>query len=167
MMSVPGLIRLGARQSWSGVAEVRAQEMTRSSGAHARSLGKTVEASGICGQWPERAFRFTIGSGGHVLTITATGDHHRPQPRSAPGSGGQPGPARPRHRRHPIPPAEHPGRDRVDGTGAGHRSDADAFYRILDQLAAKLGGPSYLADCTGRSGCPPRGSYSVSSRATR
>jgi hypothetical protein len=33
MMSVPDLTRLGARQSWSGVAEVRAQEMTRSSGA--------------------------------------------------------------------------------------------------------------------------------------
>jgi hypothetical protein len=47
----------------------------------------------------------------------------------------------------------------VAGTGAGHRSDADAFYRILDQLAAKLGGPRYLADCTGRSGCPPRGLY--------
>ena len=31
-----------------------------SSGAHATSLGKTVAASGVCGQWPEHAFRFTV-----------------------------------------------------------------------------------------------------------
>ena len=79
MVSVPDLTRLGARRSWHGVAEVRAQEMTYSSMAHATSLGKTVTASGICGQWPERAFRFTIGPGGDVLTITATWlDRHRP-----------------------------------------------------------------------------------------
>jgi hypothetical protein len=47
-VSVPDLIRLGTRQSWHGMAEVRAQEMTCSSGAHATSLGKAVAASGIC-----------------------------------------------------------------------------------------------------------------------
>ena len=75
MVSVPDLTRLGARQSWYGVAEVRAQEMTYSSGAHATALGKTIAASDICGQWPQRTFRFTIGLGGDVLTITATGAH--------------------------------------------------------------------------------------------
>jgi hypothetical protein len=49
MVSVPDLARLGARQSWYGMAGVRAQEMKGSSGAHATSLGKTVAASGICG----------------------------------------------------------------------------------------------------------------------
>jgi len=83
MVSVPDLTRLGARRSWYGVAEVRAQEMTYSSMAHATSLGKTVAANGICGQWPERAFRFTIGPGGDELTITATGDHHRREARPA------------------------------------------------------------------------------------
>ena len=54
VVSLPGLTRLGTRQSWHGVAEVRAQEMTYSSMAHATSLGKTVAASALCGQWPER-----------------------------------------------------------------------------------------------------------------
>jgi len=93
MVSVPDLTRLGARRSWYGVAEVRAQEMTYSSMAHPTSLGKTVAASGICGQWPERAFRFTIGPGGDALTITATGDHHRREARPAPTSGCQSRPA--------------------------------------------------------------------------
>jgi len=39
MVTIPDLTRLGARQSWYGVAEVRAEQMTRSSGAHATSLG--------------------------------------------------------------------------------------------------------------------------------
>ena len=43
--------------------------------------------------------------------------------------------------------------------GGGRRSDADEFYRILDQLAARLGGPRRLRDCTGSSGCPPQGVY--------
>lgn len=34
VVSTPGLARLGARQSWSGMAGVPAREMTRSSGAH-------------------------------------------------------------------------------------------------------------------------------------
>jgi hypothetical protein len=72
-VGVPGLTRLGERHSWYGVAEVRMREMAHGSGAHATSLGKTVAASGICTQWPERVFRFTIGSRGDVLSITAAG----------------------------------------------------------------------------------------------
>jgi hypothetical protein len=33
------------------------------------------------------------------------------------------------------------------------------FYRILDQLAARLGGPWRLRDYPGSSGCPPQGAY--------
>jgi hypothetical protein len=159
MVSVPDLTRLGARQSWYGVAEIRAQEMTYSSMAHATSLGKTVAASGICRKWPERVFRFTIGTGGDALTITATRDHHRREARPAPRSGGQSGPARPQDRRQPVPQAEPTGRHRAPGRGGDRRSDADEFYRILDQLAAKLAGPRRLRDCTGSSGCPPQGVY--------
>jgi hypothetical protein len=72
-VDVPGLARLGERHSWRGVAVVRMREMAHGSGAHATSLGKTVAASGICAQWPEHVFRFTIGSGGDVLSITAAG----------------------------------------------------------------------------------------------
>ncbi len=158
-VSVPGLARLGARRSWYGVAEVRAQEMTSSSMAHATSLGKTVAASGICGQWPERAFRFTIGAGGDVLTITATGDHHRREARPAPRPGGRSGPARPPEGRLPVPQAEPAERDRVAGAGGDRGSDAGEFYRILEQLAARLGGPRRLRDCGGSSGCPLQGIY--------
>jgi hypothetical protein len=71
MLTVPDLAPSGKRQSWAGVAEVRMREMTHSSGAHATSLGKIVAASGICADWPDRVFQFTIGSRGDVLTITA------------------------------------------------------------------------------------------------
>ena len=157
VVAIPDLTRLGARQSWYGVAEVRAHKMIRSSGAHATSLGTAVADSGICGQWPERTFRFTIGAAGNVLTVTATADHHwQPRPPSRPG--GQAGPARPQQRREPVPRGEHAGRDRADGIG-DHRSDADEFYQILDRLAARLGGPRYLRECTGSSGCPAQGLY--------
>jgi hypothetical protein len=158
MVSVPDLPRLGARQSWYGMAEVRAQGMTCSSGAHAMSLGKTIAASGICEQWPERAFRFTIGSGGDMLTITAIAGHHRRVARPVPGSGGQLRPARPLDRRL-VRRSEPAGGDLAPGRGAGGGSDAGEFYRILDQLAARLGGPRRLRECTGRSGCPPQGVY--------
>jgi hypothetical protein len=133
--------------------------MTYSSMAHATSLGKTVAASGICGQWPERAFRFTIGTGGDVLTITATGDHNRREAGPTPRPGGHSRPARPQERRQPVPQAEPTGRDRAPGMGDHLRSETSEFYRILDQLAARLGGPRRLRDCTGSSGCPPQGVY--------
>jgi hypothetical protein len=152
---VPDLTQLGARQSWHGTAEVRAQEMTHSSGAHATSLGKTLAASGICRQWPGRAFRFTINAGGDVLTITATADHHREECGPASGAGSKPRQARPQARRQPGP--ARPGHPPV--TGGGRRADADEFYRILDLLAVRLGGPRHLRECTGSSGCPPQGLY--------
>jgi hypothetical protein len=153
-VSVPDLPRMGARQSWHGTAEVRAQEMTCSSGAHATSLGKTVAASGICRQWPGRAFRFTISAGGDVLTISTTADHHLPEGGPAPGPRSQPRPAGLEDRQ---PDPARPGYQ--SATGGGRRPDADEFYRLLDKLAARLGGPRRLRDCTGSSGCPPQGLY--------
>src|SRR5439155_24933255 len=84
VVEVPELHRLGARHSWYGIAEVRGRELTHSSMAHATSLGKTVAASGICEPWPDRTFRFTIGTAGGVLTIvTAKNAHTQPGRRSA------------------------------------------------------------------------------------
>ena len=76
VISVPDLARLGARQSWYGIAEVRGQELTYSSKAHATSLGKQIAASGICKQWPQSTFRFMIGADGGVLTITMAQEDH-------------------------------------------------------------------------------------------
>jgi hypothetical protein len=70
VVSLPDLTRLGIRQSWHGIAEVRGQELTHSSGAHATSLGKGIAASGICKPWPQSTFRFMIDAAGSVLTIT-------------------------------------------------------------------------------------------------
>jgi hypothetical protein len=139
VLSVPGLSRLGARQSWHGMAEVRAQEITRSSGAHATSLGKMVAASGICGQWPDRVFLFTISTAGDLLTITPT--------------------ARSQDSRPSGPRLEPAGNSHPRSTSGDRKSDADEFYRILNQLAARIGGPRHLRDCTGKSGCPPQGVY--------
>ncbi len=43
--------------------------------------------------------------------------------------------------------------------GSDRQSDIDEFYRILDQLSAKMGGPRRLRDCTGNPGRPPQGVY--------
>jgi hypothetical protein len=154
-VSVPGLTRLGARQSWHGTADVLGQEMLGSSGAHATSLGKTVAGSGICLPWPGRAFRFTISAAGDTLTITTTADHRRREGSPGSGADGRSGPARPEDgwRSGPGGPGHPP------AAGGGRRADAGEFYRILDQLAARLGGPRRLRECTGRSGCPPQGLY--------
>ena len=64
MVATPGLRDLGGRQSWYGLAEVRAGEMTRSSMAHATSLGRTIAASGICAPWPQDTFRLVINAAG-------------------------------------------------------------------------------------------------------
>jgi hypothetical protein len=79
VVRVPDLARLGGRQSWYGIAEVRGQELTNSSGAHATSLGKQIMASGICNQWPQCTFRFVIGADGGVLTITMTQRDNGPE----------------------------------------------------------------------------------------
>ena len=152
-MRVPGLTRLGERQSWYGTADVLGQETAGRSGAHATSLGKTVADSGICRPWPGRAFRFTVSAAGDMLTITAAADHRRLEGGPAPGPGSQPRPARPDDRRQPGP--ARPGHLPV--ADDGRRADAGEFYRILDQLAAGMGGPRRLRKCTGRSGCPPQG----------
>jgi hypothetical protein len=78
-VSVSDLPRLGARQSWHGIAEVRGQELPNSSGAHATSLGKQIAASGICEQWPHSTFRFTISADGGVLTITTAQKDNGPE----------------------------------------------------------------------------------------
>jgi len=155
VVSVPDLIRLGARQSWHGTAEVLAQEMLGSSGAHATSLGKTVAAGGICRPWPGHAFRFTISAAGDMLTITAAANYYHREGSPGPGAGSQPTPARPEDGRQSGP--ARPGHLPV--TDGCRRADVDEFYRILDQLAARLDGPRRLHECTGRSGCPPQGLY--------
>lgn len=84
MVDVAGVTRLGDRKSWYGIAEVCGREMTRSSMAHAASLGRAVAATGICATWPERTFRFTIGATG-VLSITTADRRARPRPAAAGG----------------------------------------------------------------------------------
>jgi len=152
-LPVPGLARSGERQSWHGTAEIRARELTQSSGAHATSLGKTVAASGICTQWPERLFRFMISADGQTLMIAALADHHR-DARSAPRPGDDSSLTRPRGKRQSIPRYEPNIRD-----SDNNRSDTDDLYRILDRLTARSGGLRRLRDCTGASGCPPQGIY--------
>src|SRR5215472_9362568 len=78
IVDLAGVRCLGDRQSWYGVAEVCGREMTRSSMAHATSLGRTVAASGLCAAWPERTFRFTIGATG-ALTVTVADQQPRPR----------------------------------------------------------------------------------------
>jgi TIR domain len=80
-VSVPDLARLGARQSWYGLAEIRGQELVRSSGAHATSLGRQIAASGMCKQWPRRTFRLVVGVDG--LTITTAQEHQGQEIRPA------------------------------------------------------------------------------------
>jgi hypothetical protein len=159
VVGVPDLRRLGTRGSWYGVAEVRGQQVTRSSMAHSASLGKTVAASGICERWPERTFRFTIGAGGDVLTITTAADHQ-----TRPG-----GPtARPREQAHRVHAHDvlQPGRraapgqrSRTRGTAGDRQADTDEFYMVLGDLARYLGGPRRLRDCTVRNGWPRHGVY--------
>ena len=150
----PGLRGSGGRQSWYGLAEVRAGEMTHSSMAHATSLGRTVAASGICAQWPQDTFRLAISAAGDALTITAashqaslagTTGRHR-QARRAPAT---PAPA-PAARAVPAPAG--PARVMAGQAGPGE------FYRMLAELAGLLGGARPLRDC--RAGdCPGGGVY--------
>ena len=54
VVRLPGLTRLGTRQSWHGVAEVRAQEMTYSSMAHATSLARRLRPAPCAGSGQNR-----------------------------------------------------------------------------------------------------------------
>jgi hypothetical protein len=59
----------------------------------------------------------------------------------------------------PAPRADHPRRYRLPGIPGGRGSETDEFYRVLDELAARLGGPRRRRGYTVRSGCPPQGLY--------
>lgn len=131
-IALRGLRDLGERQSWHGLAEVRATELTRRSMAHATSLGKTVAASRLCQRWPEQTFRFSISTAGDILTVAATAGR-----RSRPGS-----PAG-TWRSHP---------------GNAVAADPDEFYRMLDELAELRGGIRPLREFTSGS-CPRQGVY--------
>ncbi len=156
-VATPGLRDLGDRQSWCGLAEVRTGEMTRSSMAHATSLGKTIAASGICATWPRDTFRLVINAAGDAVTITAghqdsqagtTARHvldHRPPAAHAADS--RPAPAA-----RTIPAKPGPA-----GVMAG-RAGPGEFYRLLAELAGLAGGARRLRDC--RAGdCPAGGVY--------
>jgi len=43
--------------------------------------------------------------------------------------------------------------------GADRRRDLDRFYKLLDRLSARLGGPRCLGQCRGVDGWPERGVY--------
>ena len=158
VVSLPGLTRLGTRQSWHGVAEVRAQEMTYSSMAHATSLGKTVAASALCGPWPERVFRFTIDASGDVLTITRAEEHRRREASPAPQSGARPAPAQRQEKSQSISRAEPTGGGVASGMDSDRQSDIDEFYRILDQLPQRGGS---------RAGTRPRRGHGRQARHNR
>lgn len=42
---------------------------------------------------------------------------------------------------------------------SSRQSDTDAFYKLLDELGTRLGGPRMLKDCTGSTGWPRYGVY--------
>jgi hypothetical protein len=154
---LPGLRRLGARQSWYGVAEVRGREVVRSSMAHATSLGKTVARSGACERWPGNTFRFTMSADGGVLTITTAKEARtwpaetRRQHHLVPDHESQPSQSAERAKSSP--------RSYAPGRAGDRQADTDEFYRLLDDLARRLGGPRHLRDCNRRSGWPRQGIY--------
>lgn len=143
---VPGLRDLGKRESWSGLAEVRADKLLYSRRAHATSLGKTVAASGICAQWPQRTFRFALSTAGDVLTITASRGQRT---NAVTGRGVRPTPAG-----QAVSSVSGSASKAAVPAGADHGE----FYRILSELAEHLGGAPRLRDCDARS-CPRQGVY--------
>jgi hypothetical protein len=150
VIQVPGLRNAGERQSWYGAVEVRGRVAMPSSMAHARSLGHTIAASGLCARWPKSTFRFTIAAPGDTLTIgTASGRH--PQP-AAPAANP---PARAAANRPAARGADAPelaaGMSQSRGHHDGRPSEAaaDRFYLALGELAEILHGPRRLRDCHG------------------
>lgn len=158
-VSVPELQHLGARRSWYGTAEVRGREVTRSAMAHAVSLGRAVAASGICAPWPEDTFRFIIDAAA-ILTVTSVGDDRMgSRQRASRGRKEDPSDAgsvcatdlqEPATRRAPWPAPVFTG-DR--------QTHADELYRLLGELAGRLGERRQLRDCKGTDGWPSRGVY--------
>jgi len=155
MVDVASVRRLGDRQSWYGVAEVCGREMTRSSMAHATSLGRTVAASGICAAWPECTFRFTIGATG-TLTITIADQLPRPRQAAAGDITDPSGDTAAALIAEPEPREHSPGAGNLPGSRA---ADTDHFYLLLDELAQRVGGSRLLRDCTGAGDWPRHGVY--------
>lgn len=160
VVQLPGLRNAGERQSWHGAVEVRGHAAMPASMAHARSLGNTVAASGLCAPWPRSTFRFTIAAAGGTLTVSAASGHD-PQPATpaakwparAPGNG--PG----ARGASALEPAA--GMPLAGGHHDGRPDDgaADRFYLALGELAAILHGPRHLRDCQAADGWPPQGVY--------
>ncbi len=133
VIGLPDLRGAGERESWYGVAEVCGRGVTRSSMAHATSLGRAVAASGMCAAWPGSVFRFTIAAAGDVLTITTVQDGSGP---SAGTAAVPPGRARPRGAAGAGEPghADSVTENASAGDRGGHVPDgvtADRFYRML------------------------------------
>ena len=152
MVGLTGLTRLGDRQSWYGVAEIRGGTAVRSSMAHAASLGTVVAGSGACRAWPDLTFRLAITAAGDALVVTAAERGQQPAATS------QTAPA------HAQGGAGNPGRRGGSrASAAGHAAARDRtigrFYQGLDQLARILGGPRLLRDCAGDDGWPEHGVY--------
>jgi hypothetical protein len=144
-----GLTDSGDRQSWSGSAEVCGHRVTRSSMAHAASLGRQVASSGICAPWPRVTFRFSIAAGGGMMTVSQAG---LPQPGTSrdrargatPGTASQLRSATGSQATRDGDPGEAPG---------------GQFYLAMGELADLLGGARGLRDCRGSDGWPRRGVY--------
>jgi hypothetical protein len=150
MVDGAGVCRLGDRQSWYGIAEVCGRQMTRSSMAHATSLGRTVAASGLCAAWPEHTFRFTVGATG-MLAITSA--DHRESPRAA--AEGRTGEISRGRIPEPVPttvPEDYP-------HAGGQAADTNHFYLQLTELTRRVGGLRLLRDCTGAQDWPRHGVY--------
>ena len=157
-VDLPELRSLGDRRSWYGVAEVSGRDLTRATSAHAVSLGRAITASGICSRWTDRTFRFTINSVGSVITITSTGSG---QWRSiSPTAGQRPmWVARAGEAQTLLQRPSWTKTRRESRSPDGRQLLTAEFYRLLDELAERTGGPRQLRDCTGRQGWPECGVY--------
>jgi len=153
-VDVAGVRRLGDRESWHGVAEVCGNQMTRSSMAHATSLGRTVAASGMCAAWPEHTFRLTIDVTG-MLAITAAEYRERPRPAAETHIAETP------DERFSGPVAKFPTGDHQHaGDSAGKReASTNHFYLLFTELTRRVGGTRRLRDCAGAQGWPRHGVY--------
>ncbi len=160
VVQLPGLRNSGARQSWYGAVEVRGRIALPGSMAHARSLGNTIAASGLCAPWPASTFRFTIAATGDTLTVSAAGGCH-PQP-AQPAATPQRRAAASSAAAHGAgvlePAARMPPAGGRHGGGAAAEA-ADRFYLALGELADIVHGPRLLRDCHGTDGWPPNGVY--------
>jgi hypothetical protein len=144
IVALRSLRDLGDRQSWYGLAEVRAGQVTRSSMAHATSLGRAVAASGICAPWPGETFRLVINAGGDALTITAGQQDSQP--------------AAPARCLPPAPSARALSRlAATAGITTGAAGPGELYY-LLAELARRAGGARRLQDYQAGD-CPRSGVY--------